>query len=635
MRSEEEIGKKEAGGEWEKWESKEEGGVERGFEDEIITCQESVVKTSGGKSVIVDDSIAHAKADPSLAVPMISPGNRRHRRANSNLIVPAENAEQELFLDDSAADHQEDSPRQFLHLGSRVIDYDKLQRSTKQQDPMDAMSHFRNSIGLNLPHFHLHSSIEKGDDAQSTEENPQGAADHFEGGLSQGRQFYIPPREEKGVGLVHALRSFIEGSFIGFVTWQFRTSFLNVVVVDICLYFFLIYTFTFILYIINNAHYDKSLDKECISGWDYEPSANAFRVNMELALALSWTTLSTVGYGAIGPANTMGCSLVRFICAMEAFAGLLFTGFCSAIFYAKVTRLHARAAVTFSSCLCLQYGSAVRHGDAFFNEEDERQDTNTSTSAPTAAIGATNAVDPSLSHFPFIEFRIVNDRANNRGGELVDASISCILKKNKLSRGIPKEAESESFLMGLSDDGPETNNKDRIPLVKRTFHRITFEPESHPMFSKAWHARHRLDQHSPLLKSSVRKEIEKSHREWWDQLAENQAQGGGEATEAVAASIRSALSDFEEIVVTVQGTSLLNASRVFAKKTYRFDDIYVGWQFASVFFLNHEADKGPKHDDKYNPRKLLVDHRLVHDILPQEGGGHEPLGSMASENQNQ
>ena len=56
-----------------------------------------------------------------------------------------------------------------------------------------------------------------------------------------------------------------------------------------------------------------------------------------LSFSLSWNTFSTVGYGQVFPKNVRGCALVRSICQLESFVGILYASFCGAIFYAQVS----------------------------------------------------------------------------------------------------------------------------------------------------------------------------------------------------------------------------------------------------------------------------------------------------------
>ena len=78
--------------------------------------------------------------------------------------------------------------------------------------------------------------------------------------------------------------------------------------------------------------------------------------------ALSWTTFTTVGYGAVYPATgteyerQIECIWITLITTIESFVGLLYAGMCAAILFGKVGRIQSHAQVRFSDALCLEYG---------------------------------------------------------------------------------------------------------------------------------------------------------------------------------------------------------------------------------------------------------------------------------------
>jgi hypothetical protein len=57
----------------------------------------------------------------------------------------------------------------------------------------------------------------------------------------------------------------------------------------------------------------------------------------------------------------------------------------------------------------------------------------------------------------------------------------------------------------------------------------------------------------------------------------------------------------------------------FIEQRYRFEDIFIGWKFAPLIYLEKPTPRG----DRY----AKVDLSLIHDIQPQIGGGEEPLDS--------
>ena len=176
----------------------------------------------------------------------------------------------------------------------------------------------------------------------------------------------------------------------------------------------------------------------------------------------------------------------------------------AAIMYSKLMRMLAKAHVTFSSTLCVQYGkgnegSTVRFGQLNFRasvavgmmkgfsnadllDDDSGDETET----------------PSDDGFPIIEFRMINDRANHEGSEIWDAQIRAIVELNK-------EAADNTNL------GAANTNAD---LEKKVYYPVTLSPDSHPHFSRIWYARHTLNAESPLLKREVRDMIVKDGGKW-------------------------------------------------------------------------------------------------------------------------
>lgn len=63
------------------------------------------------------------------------------------------------------------------------------------------------------------------------------------------------------------------------------------------------------------------------------------------------------------------------------------------------------------------------------------------------------------------------------------------------------------------------------------------------------------------------------------------------------------------------GTSNITSSGVFAEKRYAYEDIFVGWKFAELIYLE-KCSMG---------EKMMVDMTLTHDIRPQGPGEEEPF----------
>lgn len=72
--------------------------------------------------------------------------------------------------------------------------------------------------------------------------------------------------------------------------------------------------------------------------------------------------------------------------------------------------------------------------------------------------------------------------------------------------------------------------------------------------------------------------------------------------------------------VTFKGISNLTADSIFKLYSYKPTDIYVGYTFAK---LGYTSTKSTRDEET----EIKVDMSLIHDIVPQKGGGNEPLGT--------
>jgi len=81
-------------------------------------------------------------------------------------------------------------------------------------------------------------------------------------------------------------------------------------------------------------------------------------VTFEVAFAMSWVTLSTVGYGHLYPAPSerkSECFTLEFIAFFESFVGVFYAGLCGAIFYSRLIKVLDKAEVSFSHAMCLRH----------------------------------------------------------------------------------------------------------------------------------------------------------------------------------------------------------------------------------------------------------------------------------------
>lgn len=366
-----------------------------------------------------------------------------------------------------------------------------------------------------------------------------------------------------------------------------------------------------------------------------------------------------MGYGNAGPPPELGCYPIRILCSMEAILGMAFVSMCSGLFYAKLLRLLGKASVTFSSTLCVQYGkgldvgrtgnfrkTVVRSGgigsllnfdDGAIEESDEEQYDETKEggtkegdaikaqrAAKRRSLGGTNIFHP----FPVIEFRIVNHRANHAPGmkEIWDCEVTAIVQ---LSIGNDPHEENQE---GLDEHqinrapsqclGKTTPSADK--KSQKVYYKLALKPSSHPYFSRIWFLRHTLDATSPLLRREVRNMI-KDSKHGWDPSFDNYQ------------DIRACLVEFNSLQVMMSGASALSRSEVYAENTYTHEDVCVGWRYMTVCYEEDpdkqegwqqckRRKKGRQHFSFGDDTTTRVDISLIHDIVPQRGGDHEPVG---------
>ena len=86
---------------------------------------------------------------------------------------------------------------------------------------------------------------------------------------------------------------------------------------------------------------------------------------------------------------------------------------------------------------------------------------------------------------------MVNQLSNEAGGEILDANMSVMVRKEKES--YPYE-----------------------PIAR--FLRVNMEEPTHPYFNRVWHGRHILDADSPLLSVAARKRIRLNKGFWPEDL---------------------------------------------------------------------------------------------------------------------
>ena len=402
-----------------------------------------------------------------------------------------------------------------------------------------------------------------------------------------------------------------------YLQWMFRVNFLFLFAV-MCAIFF-IWVMLFAGFIIGAGKWNS----DCVRVGD-KSIANATSEFAD-AFSLSWTTFSTVGYGSTYPAlghqndERSNCFFITFLCSVESFLGVLYSGFCGAILFGKVLRIQSHAQVIFSDPVVIRYGSGLAEpGDV--DDGDNDDDLN----------GTVKKIP-----CPILEFRVVNRLFHEVGGEIMDATLNVVanVDTNDADNSLHESSDSgrsvrrsdtasdthsdtgsggkesvhqsiinkfflESILNKHENQAVDEDPSARL-VNKRMFSKMNIEAGEHPFFKRVWLARHVLDDSSPILKPRVRRQIRRNNGHWPEKLNNH-------------AAIRDSL-QFNQILVSLNGVSNVSASDVYAQKIYDFVDINVGYQFVNILYRDQQDGS------------LKVDTDLINDVKEQAGGGGEPL----------
>jgi hypothetical protein len=229
----------------------------------------------------------------------------------------------------------------------------------------------------------------------------------------------------------------------------------------------------------------------------------------------------------------------------------------------------------------------MTHRKATNVEEDERKPLSNKGTVP----------------YPYVQFRLVNDRCNSKGSEILGCKVVCYVLKIKALSGVSSKVDLSAK---SADDGSAQDNYDNCKIT----YELPIEPEEDPYMTHVMSFRSYLDEHSPLLNRSTR-----------DQINEL---GGWPADINDHSSIRACLSkSVFQIALSFEATSNLTAQPVFRVDVFKMEDIYIGWRMANVLRLTAES-KGT--GGVHAASGAHVDHTRVHMIAPQKGGGEEPIG---------
>lgn len=299
-------------------------------------------------------------------------------------------------------------------------------------------------------------------------------------------QINIPPYNDGSKSLLSGLGKLGHLAFHDATIWLINTTYTNFFLVQFLCYYILIILFAFILWGAATAYYYHPAKKLCISNMEFDKSHST--QNFEYAFEASWTSFSTVGFGVVAPTNSPGCVAVRILCSFEAAVGILYFGFAGAIFFARVSQVLYRAPVTFSSTLCIQYDAGQ---------------TNSDWSGPLRPLEMSDVskMISSPLKFPSLEFRIVHNKSNYKGWEILNVSLNCMVAIDVIALSSSVENKGLSVLFDFEVTGDDAISR------KQTYHKVQLEAESHPYFKRVWHCQHILNDHSPLLTTLARKEI--------------------------------------------------------------------------------------------------------------------------------
>lgn len=261
---------------------------------------------------------------------------------------------------------------------------------------------------------------------------------------------------------------------------------------------------------------------------------------------------------------------------------MLYSGFCGAVLFGKVLRIQSHAQVIFSDPILIRYGKGIL-----------------STSTCTTASAVEENGDQQSLPCPILEFRIVNRLFNEIGGEIMDASLNVVANinandidpkskdsvdgnssgrgslRNGFALSSVRSQATGSILTGDtgSDNGMGQESKvtrflghighslhgnmiDEDPTArivnKIVFSKMAIEASEHPFFRRVWVVRHVLNEHSPILKDKLRRQIRRHNGRWPEKFNNPD-------------SIRGCLK-FNQILVSLTGVSNVSAAAVYAQK---------------------------------------------------------------------
>jgi hypothetical protein len=142
--------------------------------------------------------------------------------------------------------------------------------------------------------------------------------------------------------------------------------------------------------------------------------------------------------------------VINTFMAFEAFIGVLFGGFASAIIIGKIARFQSIAHVHFADIVCVRFGTAAI---VDVDEDDENEE----------LIDESKITECTSHPFPILEFRMINLLSHERGGEILNASVKvlgsvlkndCEVKQHvnslKVKHSSSHSSSNPSMLVGMA-----------------------------------------------------------------------------------------------------------------------------------------------------------------------------------------
>mmetsp|Transcript_8165 Transcript_8165/g.10482 ORF Transcript_8165/g.10482 Transcript_8165/m.10482 type:complete len:500 (-) Transcript_8165:84-1583(-) len=400
--------------------------------------------------------------------------------------------------------------------------------------------------------------------------------------------------KEKLIELRPIYKPYGSSWIISLMRWTFITSFTRLIFLFLVIYTVLCIGFAVFITI---GHF---IYEDCVLN-----SKNERTEEFTSALTLSWTTFSTVGYGSHYPTTNGGhCFFTHSVVSLEAFIGILYAGFCGAILFSKVLKIQREAPVEFSAGICLRYNSGDNTGSSshgilsdcprlefrvvnylgnvrgrgavldatikcsmeLSNHEDVEDDFEFWVDERQGENVVDGSVAEEASTYSFSSSRLLDvsssrnimprrsRRRTNRFSTQLPLFYRCKLKNNRSS------ISTRTNVIRAVDK----RNNTLIDLRKR-FVNIKLDHAQHPCFARVWSFSHTLDENSPLLKPSVRKDIK--NKVW-------------PLKYRTCEKIEESLVNFRALLLNLSGICSDSEGEVSARKRYRFGDIKIGHRFA-------------------------------------------------------